>query len=70
MQVYISFKSKLLSINNLDKITKREPTLKPAIDPEVAKEPATEPEVATEPTKATKAKTKRKISSLKLREIF
>ena len=28
----------------------------------------TEPEVATEPTKATKAKTKRKISLLKLRE--
>ena len=41
-------------MKNLDKIPTREAT----------------PEVATEPTKATKAKTKRKISSLKLRENF
>ena len=43
---------------NLDKVPIREPTPEPAI----------EPEVTIEPTKATKAKTKRRMSSLKLRE--
>ena len=42
-----TFKSRLFPIKNLDKIPTREPTS----------------EVATEPTKATKAETKRKISS-------
>ena len=46
-----TFKSRLFPIKNLDKIPTREPTS----------------EVATEPTKATKAETKRKISSLKLK---
>ena len=50
-----SFKSRLFPIKYLDKTPTCEPT----------PEPATEPEVAT---KATKAKTKRKISSLKLCE--
>ena len=45
-----TFKSRLFPIKNLDKIPTREPTS----------------EVAREPTKATKAETKRKISSLKL----
>ena len=60
-----SFKNKLFPKRNSDKIPTREPTLT-ATEPEVAKEPSAEPEVATEPTKATR--TKRKISSLKLRE--
>ena len=51
-----SFKSRLFPIKNLDKSS--------------ICEPATESEVATEPTIATKAKTKRKISSLKMREEF
>ena len=46
-----TFKSRLFPIKNLDKIPTREPTS----------------EVAREPTKATKAETKRKISSLKLK---
>ena len=46
-----TFKSRLFPIKNLDKIPTREPTS----------------EVATEPTKTTKAETKRKISSLKLK---
>ena len=46
-----TFKSRLFPIKNLDKILTREPTS----------------EVAREPTKATKAETKRKISSLKLK---
>ena len=46
------------------------PTTESTTKPEVTKELATEPEVATEPTKATKAKTKRKISLLKFREKF
>ena len=46
----------MFPIKNLDKIP--------------AHEPATELEVPTEPTKATKAKSKNKISSLKLREKF
>ena len=57
-----SFKSRLFSIKNLDKITTLEP-----------KEPATEPEIASETTKATKmtkAKTKCKASSLKLHGDF
>ena len=58
-KVLNSFRKRLFPIKNLDQIPIREPTPQP----EVAKEPAT-----TEPTKATKAKTKRKISTLKLRE--
>ena len=54
-----TFKSRLFPIKNVDKIPSREPI----------PEPATEPEVATE-SKETKAKTKRKISPLKLREEF
>ena len=50
----------MFPIKNLDKI--------PAYEP--ATELATELEVPTEPTKATKAKTKNKISSSKLREKF
>ena len=49
----------------LNKFPRRQPT------PEPEPDPATEPEVATDSAKATKAtnpKTKRKISSLKLRE--
>ena len=55
-----NFKSILFPIKYLDKIPTRQPTPKPA----------TKPEVATEPRKATKAKNKRKISPLKLREEF
>ena len=66
-KVFNSFKSRLILIKHLDKITARQPT-EPATELEAAKEPATEAEVAKEPTKATKAKTKRKISSLKLHE--
>ena len=63
-KVLNSFKSRLFPIKKkLNKI----PTHEPATDPEVAKEPATELEIAT---KATKAKTKRKISSLKLQGEF
>ena len=58
------FKSRLFLIQNLDNIPTREPTPEAAAEPEVAKEPATDLEVATN------AKTKRKISSLKLRENF
>ena len=56
------FKSRLFPIKNLDQISTREPT-----------EQGTELEVTTEQTKSTnaaKAKTKHKISSLKLREEF
>ena len=62
-KVLNSFKSILFPIKNLYKITTRVPT------PELA----TESEVATKPikaTKATKEKTNRKISSLKLHEKF
>ena len=55
-----SFKSRLFPIKKLDKVPTCEPT----------PEAATEQEVAAEPTKATKPKTKRKISSLKLHEEF
>ena len=48
----------------MDKIPAREPTSEPTTEPEVAEE------AATEQTKAKKAKTKRKISSLKLGENF
>ena len=65
-KVLNNYKIRLFSIKNLDKIPTTEPTTKPV----VAKELVTEPEVATEPTKATKAKTKRKISLLKFREKF
>ena len=68
-----SFKIRLFPIKNFDKVPTREPTPEPATEPEVAKEPTTEPEVAKESTRATKtttAKTKRKTSSLKLRETF
>ena len=61
-KVLIIFKSRLFSIKHLDQISTREPT-----------EQGTELEVTTEQTKstnATKAKTKHKISSLKLREEF
>ena len=61
-KVLIIFKSRLFSIKNLDQISTREPT-----------EQGTELEVTTEQTKSakpTKAKTKHKISSLKLREEF
>ena len=61
-KVLIIFKSRLFSIKNLDQISTREPT-----------EQGTELEVITEQTKSakpTKAKTKHKISSLKLREEF
>ena len=51
-KVLNNFKSRLFPIINLGKIPTREPT----------------PEVATEPTKAIKAKGKRKLISLKLRE--
>ena len=61
IKVLNSFKSRLFQIKNLDKIptyeTKPEPTI----------EPSTEPEIGT---KATKAETKCKTSSLKLRENF
>ena len=50
----------MFPIKNLGKIPAHEP----------ATELATELEVPTEPTKATKAKSKNKISSLKLREKF
>ena len=62
-EVLNSFKSKMFPIKKLDKVVARES----------APEPATEPEVETELTKATKvskAQTKRKISSLNLRENF
>ena len=59
-KVLNTFKSRLFPIKYLDKIATREPT----------PEPATEPEVAIESTKVTKAKTKRKMSSLKLHEEF
>ena len=49
-----NFKRRLFPIKNSDKISKPEPT----------------PEVATEPKRATKAKTKRKILSLKMLEEF
>ena len=68
-----SFKSRLSPIKKIEKIQKSEPTPKAATEPEVAKDPATEPKVATEPTKATKgtqARTKCKISSLKLHKNF
>ena len=52
------YKSRLFPVKNVHESPTREPTLVPA----------TEPEVAKEPTKVTKAKTKRKISSLKLCE--
>ena len=78
-KVLNSFKSRLFPIKNLDKIPIHVPTPILATEPEAAKERATEPEVAkipaTEPevgieltkeTKAKKAKSKRKISSLKL----
>ena len=52
-----TFKSRLFPIKNVDKI----PSLEPIPEPE--------PEVATE-SKEIKAKTKRKISPLKLREEF
>ena len=55
-----SEESKLFPIKTLYKILTCEPT----------PESAAELEVATEPTKATKSKTKCKISSLKLREEF
>ena len=48
----------------MDKIPAREPTSEPTTELEVAEE------AATEQTKAKKAKTKRKISSLKLGENF
>ena len=51
-------------MKNLDEIPTRPPTSKPAT------EPATEPEVETKSIKATEAKNKRKIPSLKLREEF
>ena len=51
-------KRRLFPITNLDKISTREPAT------DQTREPATEPEVVT------KAKTKSKISSLKLRETF
>ena len=47
--------------------------MEPEAEPEVAIAPETEPDVAAEPikaTKASKAKTKLKISSLKLHEKF
>ena len=59
-RVLSNFKSRLFLIKNLDTIPTRETTT----------EPATEPEVAIELTKPTKTNTKRKISSLKLRENF
>ena len=58
-KVLNSFRSRLFPIKKLDKI----PTQKPATEPEVAAEP-------TKARKATEAKTKRKISSLKLCEEF
>ena len=69
-KVLNSFKSRLFLIKELDKTTTREPTPEPAMEPEVATESATKPEVATDlakATKASKAKTKHKISSLKLK---
>ena len=72
-KVFNIFKSILFPIKNIDNIPTREPTPEPIREPEIGKEPAIEPEVATEPTtaaKATKVKTKRRISSLKLRENF
>ena len=62
-----SFKSRLFLIKNLDKIPTHEPTPEPATEPEVGTQP-TKAIKATESMKATKAKTKGKISSLKLRE--
>ena len=62
-KVLNSFKSRLFPIKNLDKIPTHEPTPEPATEPEVATE-------LTEATKATKTKTKRKISSLQLHQEF
>ena len=62
-KVLNSFKSRMFPIKKLDKILTHEST----------PESATEPEVATKSiksTKASKAQTKRKISSLNLRENF
>ena len=62
-KVLNSFKRRLFPIKFFDKIPKRQPTLEPATEAEVAAKPS-------KATKAIKAKTKRKISSLKLREEF
>ena len=55
-KIIFDIKKQNTSKKNLDKILTCQPT------------PARQPQVATEPTKATKAKTKRKIFSLKLSE--
>ena len=61
-KVLTSFKSRLFSITNLDKIPTREPT-EPTTEPEVATEPTPKP--ATEPTP-----TKHKKSKLKFQHKF
>ena len=66
-----SFESRLFLTKNSNKFQHVPfPTPEPETEPEVLEGPAIEPYVAAEPTKVTKAKAKRKISSLKLRELF
>ena len=55
-KVLNSFKTRLFSIKNLNKIPAREPTAEPAIEPVVPKEPEVATEPATEPTKHKKSK--------------